>query len=225
MSGFKVQNLLEESEGSKVLALVTDENRQQIGGELIELLSNPDELIRADAVELLGTLGYTPAAKAVENTLKSDPSELVRACAAETLGDLGDPSVVEALKLAFNDPDDAVKSYAFNAFGLLADPSERAILSSYLHPELSEGMRANILGGQWRLGMSEACTQFLALMKSTRPDFAPNVVNVLEDLVDRKNPDGIAENAVSFCQALQGMDLSQYGSANRLIGKLNALGD
>lgn len=225
MSEFKLQNLLEDAESSKVLALVTEENRKQIGDELIELLSNPDELIRADAVELLGALGYTPAAKAVENTLKSDPSELVRACAAETLGDLGDPSAVETLKLAFNDPDAAVRSYAFNAFGLLANPSDRAILSSYFHPELSEGMRANILGAQWRLGMSEACTQFLGLMKVTSPDFAPNVVNVLEDLVDRKNPEGIAENASSFCQALQEMDLSLHGSAHRLVEKLNALGD
>lgn len=222
---FGLQELLSTKMVSAVAELATDENRQLVGDEAIALLDSPDELIRSDAVELLGALGYVPAVEAVGSLLRNDPSAIVRASAAETLGDIGDPSGIEALKLAFNDPDDAVKSYAFNSFGLLADPGDRSILDGHLHPEMPEGMRANILGAQWRLGMSEACTQFLNLMKSTRPDYVPNVVNVLEDLVDRKNPEGIAENASSFCQALQEMDLSLHGSVRRLIEKLNKLRD
>ena len=170
-------------------------------------------------------MGYSPAVTAVEMILKNDPSELVRACAAETLGDLGDPSVVETLKFAFNDPDEAVQAYAINSFGLLASPSECSILVGYLHPGLSEGTRAEILGAQWRLGLSEAGTHFLELMKVTTPDSAINVVNVLEDLVDRKNPDGMPDNVPRFRQALQEMDLSQYGSVQGLMDKLDALND
>lgn len=74
-------------------------------------------------------------------------------------------------------------------------------------------MRADILGAQWRLGVSESCAHFLELMKATPADSVTQVLNVLKDLTDRQPPTELPENALRFSEALQGRDRSLHGAS------------
>jgi HEAT repeat protein len=60
------------------------------GTALVGLLDDPEAIVRSDAADALGRLGWRPAIDALITRLRADPDPLVRASAAESLGDLGE---------------------------------------------------------------------------------------------------------------------------------------
>ena len=77
-------------------ALAKFPNARSIGA-LRKLLSDREELTRANAAEALGKLRASAAARHLLATLRSDRSPLVRGYAAEALGKLRRPALVPAL--------------------------------------------------------------------------------------------------------------------------------
>ncbi len=202
------------------------ENKQQVGSELIKLLTHPEEIVRSEAIDALGILGYSPAVQSVRSALQNDSSALVRASAAETLGDLGDSSVLNDLELSLDDPDESVRAYAVNSFGLLAKSSAASNLANRLHLESSIRVKAEILGAQYRLGSSEAFESLLDLINIADNDLATPLLNILEDLLERKTPAKLSTDAASICESLN--RLAQRLSMQRLhaeeiIAKLQSI--
>ena len=91
----------------------------QVVEPTIELLSDPDEDIRAAAIAVASTFEDPRLVPATILLLK-DPDWWIRISAAEALGRMKDPRAVEALVAALADPD--VKWTAVEALGHIADP-------------------------------------------------------------------------------------------------------
>ncbi|HEX8620077.1 MAG TPA: PilT/PilU family type 4a pilus ATPase [Thermoanaerobaculia bacterium] len=91
----------------------------QIIEPAIELLSDPDDELRAAAIAVAGTF-EDPRLVPATITLLKDPDWWIRIAAAETLGRIRDPRSVEPLVAALADPD--VKWAAVEALGRIADP-------------------------------------------------------------------------------------------------------
>ena len=72
-------------------------NPEFVGKELVKLLVDSEAIVRAEAVDSLCILTYTPAIAPIMFLLKNDPDPLVRASAAETLGDLGQEEAIAAI--------------------------------------------------------------------------------------------------------------------------------
>ena len=85
----------------------------------IDLLSDPDEDIRAAAIAVASAF-EDPRIVPATITLLKDPDWWIRISAAESLGRMKDPRAVEALVAALADPD--VKWTAVEALGHIADP-------------------------------------------------------------------------------------------------------
>lgn len=84
----------------------------------IELLSDPDDELRAAAIAVASTFEDPRVVPATTGLLK-DPDWWIRIAAAETLGRLKDPRAVDALVAALADPD--VKWAAVEALGRIGD--------------------------------------------------------------------------------------------------------
>src|SRR5204863_505774 len=91
----------------------------QVVEPTIELLSDPDEDIRAAAIAVASTFEDPRLVPATIMLLK-DPDWWIRISAAEALGRMKDPRAVEALVAALADPD--VKWTAVEALGHIAEP-------------------------------------------------------------------------------------------------------
>jgi len=85
----------------------------------IEMLSDPDEELRAAAIAVASSF-EDPRVVPATITLLKDPDWWIRIAAAETLGRLKDPRSVESLVAALGDPD--VKWAAVEALGRIGDP-------------------------------------------------------------------------------------------------------
>jgi HEAT repeat protein len=59
---------------------------EDVGGALLALLADEDSLVRLQAAESLGVLGYVGSVDALADTLRRDADALVRLHAAEALG-------------------------------------------------------------------------------------------------------------------------------------------
>lgn len=173
------------------------------GPALLALLEDPEALLRSEAITALGILRYHPAAERIAALLEHDPDPLVRAEAAETLGDMGAFEIVAALHTALaRDPDESVRTYAANAIGLLGDPPSHAVLQECLSGEESVHVKAEILGARYRLGDTAALPPLLALLGTNDQDLIACLLNLLEDLLTRRQPAALATDAGALAAAL-----------------------
>jgi twitching motility protein PilT len=95
----------------------------------IDLLSDPDESVRAAAIAVASAF-EDPRLVPATITLLKDPDWWIRIAAAETLGRAKDPRAVEPLVAALADPD--VKWAAVEALGHIADPRALSALGKML---------------------------------------------------------------------------------------------
>jgi HEAT repeat protein len=174
------------------------------GPALVMLLEDPEPLLRSEAITALGILAYQPAAERIAGLLEHDPDPLVRAEAAETLGDMGATPSVPALHTALaRDPDESVRTYAANAIGLLGEPPSHAVLQECLAKEDSVHVRAEILGARYRLGDTAALPPLLAIFGTADEDLSACLLNLLEDLLSRRQPPALAADAAAIRAALE----------------------
>ncbi len=163
------------------------------GPALVVLLEDPEPLLRSEAITALGILAYQPAAERIAGLLEHDPDPLVRAEAAETLGDMGAVESVPALHTALaRDADEAVRTYAANAIGLIGEPPSHAVLQECLSSETSVHVKAEILGARYRLNDTAALPPLLAIFDTADQDLAACLLNLLEDLLTRRQPPALA---------------------------------
>lgn len=177
-------------------------HRELIGATLIELASSPEELLRSEAIEALGTLKYIPALEVVKQAAMNDPDALVRASAAESLGEFDSISALEALRRSLTDWDDSVRAYSANSFGLVASATELPELDLYLAMESSQQVKAEILGAQCRLGSAQACIDLIDYVDSVDVSYMWNVLNLVEDLLYRKIPENLILHSTNLRDAL-----------------------
>ncbi len=175
------------------------------GKSLLELINDPEELVRSEVIETLGVLEYQPALKAIENALLNDYSALVRASAAEALGSLEMTQAIETLETVLNKEkeDQSVKAYAANSLGLLGDKTIIPKLDYYLTQETSLQVKAELLGAKYYLGQKEALEEIFAILEQADLNLAIQILNILTDLQERQEDTLILENQTDFQQILQ----------------------
>ena len=172
------------------------------GAALLDLLNDPEMIVRSEAVDALGILGYAPAVGAVKALLLNDPESLVRASAAETLGDLGDADALAELELALGDSDAAVRGYAANSIGLLGAPPMLPKLQNHAEGEQSPEVKAELYGARYRLGSAADLDALLKLLEADDEGPAANILNILNDLSSRKVPPTLVADAPRIRAAL-----------------------
>ncbi|MFN5066456.1 MAG: HEAT repeat domain-containing protein [Aphanizomenon sp.] len=177
-------------------------NPEFVGKELVKLLVDSEAIVRAEAVDSLGILTYTAAIAPIMFLLKNDPDPLVRASAAETLGDLGQEEAIAAIFVALVDTDESVRAYAANSIGLLGTPTLLPKLAAYIKSENSLRVKAELLGARYRLGAKEDINLFLDLLENANEDLATALLNILTDLIDRKQPLYLPESYFSMTEVL-----------------------
>lgn len=114
---------------------------------LVAALDEPDELVRAVAVEILGLSSAVAAARAVERALTHDSSLEVRIRAARALGRVGLPSALPALVDATRDDRPTpLRIVASRALGDLGHPGAvpclRGLLGDPVHRLASNAARS-----------------------------------------------------------------------------------
>ncbi len=107
----------------------------------IAKLKNPDDDIREDAVEYLGSVG----GKRVEDALleaMTDPEEDVRQSAVEAIGKVGGSKAVPSLIRALSDDSFGVRMEAIKSLGKIGDASAidplQEIAGSTINPWISQ---------------------------------------------------------------------------------------
>lgn len=119
---------------------------------LVAALEEPDELVRAVAVEILGLSSAVTASRAVERALATDPSVEVRIRAARSLGRVGLPSSVLTLLEATEDSCPvSLRVVATRALGELGHPTAvgrlRELVGDPVHRVASHAARSlGVLG-------------------------------------------------------------------------------
>lgn len=171
------------------------------GYSLVQLIDDPEELVRSEVIETLGVLEYQPALKGIKNALLNDSSALVRASAAEALGYLEMTKAIETLEIVLSkeNEDKSVKAYAANSLGLLVDKTIIPKLDDYLTKETSLQVKAELLGAKYYLGQKEALEPIFAILEQADLNLAIQVLNILTDLQERQEDDLISENN-TYCQ-------------------------
>jgi HEAT repeat protein len=182
--------------------IAADDDPSHAGPAIAALLTDGDELVRAEAADAVGQLGYQAAVDVVRGLLRSDGSALVRAAAAETLGDLGQPAALAELVGALDDEDSAVRGYAANAIGLLGTASMLPVLDLRLGVEPVPSVRVELIGGRYRLGAPDALAELIAVLDAMDLDLGYNVLNVWDDLTSRRQPAALAQDAPDIAAAL-----------------------
>lgn len=156
---------------------------ESAGAAMVEALTDADELVRAEAADGLGRLGYGSAAAALADLLSTESSAIVRAGAVESLGDLGQVSVVEPVAAAARaDPDEAVRAFAAATLGLLGTPD--TTLRDLLDHEGSPWVRAELTLARYRQDGVSANT-IAAVLDDTDAEQASRVLNGCLDLAVR----------------------------------------
>ncbi|MBN4004572.1 HEAT repeat domain-containing protein [Nostoc sp. LPT] len=190
------------STATRVLGQLGTQERELVGSALINLLTDAEVIVRSEAVDTLGILGYTLATEAIKSLLKNDPEPIVRASAAESLGDLGNVNALEELESALLDPDESVRAYAASSIGLLGTPQLLPKLQTYIESETSSGVKAQLFGARARLGALEDFKLLLNLLDTSDEDLAIMILNLFTDLMERKVPSAITANISTMREVL-----------------------
>ncbi|KAF3888021.1 MULTISPECIES: HEAT repeat domain-containing protein [Nostocales] len=213
----------------QTLGWLGDEEIQTVGPALMKMLADSEELVRSEAVDALATLDYKQAIEAIKSLLRSDSNWIVRASAAEALGDLaevGDSEVLAELELALNDPIEPVRAYSACAIGLLGTQEILPKLDVYFLSEESLDTKAEILAARYRLGVRNDLTELLKLLEGADDHLVCVILNILGDLVQRKVPVTLADDALQIRQILTGIAQSfpiHQGHAEKVIARLEAV--
>jgi HEAT repeat protein len=145
---------------------------------------------------------YPAAVAPLAERLRQDTNATVRAAAAESLGDLGNADAVPSLLAALGDTDAAERGYAANSLGLLGTAEIAPAMAKRLGEEPSPATQGELFGALYRLGAADALRSLLALLSTAKPDLAVNLLNVLDDVVTRRQPERLAADAPFIREAL-----------------------
>jgi HEAT repeat protein len=203
-----------------------EHNPASVCQALLTALSDTEWLVRAEAVDALGALAYTPAREAIQGILHHDPEWVVRASAAEALGNLGVVEAVAALERALvQDPEDIVRGYAALALGWVGTPQMVPELRNHLAAEQVRRVRENLAAATYRLGARDDLAVLLDLLASADDEEAIRMLNVIEDVTEWKIPPSLTQDTPSIRQALQAL-IQRYpffhNQASRIIERLAA---
>jgi HEAT repeat protein len=181
------------AERSRVLAWIRDapqaeEVASTIGPLVARCLVHSDSLIRAEAVETLGTPAFSAWHPALITMLTDDADATVRACCAEALGDAGSRLGLPALRRAISDVDAAVRGYAAASLGLIGEPVDVALVRH--HAELEQtSSRFDFLAALCRLDdRADSVESLLQALDQVDEEDAFRALNVIQDLLSRRIP-------------------------------------
>ena len=73
-------------------------------------------------------------------------------------------------------------------------------LAAYIKSENSLRVKAELLGARYRLGAKEDINLFLDLLENANEDLATALLNILTDLIDRKQPLYLPESYFSMTE-------------------------
>lgn len=158
----------------------------QVLGPTIELLSDPDEELRAAAIAV-ASIFEDPRLVPATILLLKDPDWWIRIAAAETLGRLKDPRAVEALVEALADPD--LRWAAVEALGHIADPRALNALGRMLG-DSQVNVRIEVMQALRNFKHPQV-TQALSRMASSDPERAVRMraLDILEEIAVRDQVD------------------------------------
>lgn len=181
--------------------------RELVGSALLKMLSEEDSLIKADTLDALARLKYTPAVEAVRYLMQNDSDWVVRASAAEALADIaevGNPEVLAELELALDDPIKSVRSYAACSIGLLGTSTPDLLNALQMHLSSEEYLetKAEILAARYRLGVREDLLKLLKLLNNNDEHLTGILLTILEDLTERKVPETLVKDLFIIQKAL-----------------------
>ncbi|MCC3426715.1 MAG: HEAT repeat domain-containing protein [Microcoleus sp. PH2017_29_MFU_D_A] len=189
----------------EVLGWIGDQEIETVGPALMKMLVDPENLVRAEAVDSLSLLSYKKAKDAISFILCNDPDWIVRASAAEALShiaDVGDATIFEALQLALEDSYEPVRSYAAFSIGVLGTLEMIPTLPKYLESEDSLDTKAAILAAQYILSEPNALFTLLKLVEKADQQLGGVILNIFGDLAYRKIPRRLAEDSATICKSL-----------------------
>jgi HEAT repeat protein len=102
-------------------------------GPVLAAAKSPDPIVRAGAIDAIGTLPV-PAASSLTVAALKDPDADVRVEAARALGERKDPQAIPALLKAFDDPDGRVGGTASHALSVIGKPAVPALVTALKAP-------------------------------------------------------------------------------------------
>jgi HEAT repeat protein len=178
---------------------------ETVGPVLLNLLNDPEVIVRSDVVEALGGLHYIPAVEHIKYSLQNDNEPLVRASAAEALGEIGDNEALATLELSLKDSDESVRAYTASSIGLVGTSQLVPKLETYLQSEHSLRVKAELLGAMYRLGATEHLNQLISLLDNADEHLATCILNLLTDLTERQVPATLADDAPKIYKSLTGI--------------------
>lgn len=165
------------------------------GFRLVQMLADPEELVRDEVVNALARLNYVPALSLICSLLENEPDWIVRASAAEALGDLakaGDVETLNALKIALTDSVGAVRDYAVSSIGILGTSEFLPILKNYSDAEEDARSKAEASIAMYRLGDHEQLKVFLKLINDEDEFLIEVALNIIGDLTNRRVPEHLS---------------------------------
>lgn len=108
--------------------------------EIILLLKDCDERVRAEAVNTLAILKDFRALNFIINTL-NDRSEIVKFATAKGLRNFADPRAINALKLLLNSNNEEIVCEAIYSLGVIGDSSIYPVLKSFFEKNNNRKIR------------------------------------------------------------------------------------
>jgi HEAT repeat protein len=147
---------------------------------LLELLSDPEPVVRSAAAD---SLGYAPAGEATQALAGalSDPSPKVRERAAWSLGSLRDEQAVEALIQALADKEPHVRFAAARALGNAGNGRAERPLVAALSNEEEPDIRAAAAWALGQIGSAGAAHPLIAALSDSHEKVREEVAAALGD--------------------------------------------
>jgi HEAT repeat protein len=204
-------------------------DRENVGRVLGNMLSDPNSLVRDEAVNSLTRLSCRTSLKTIQFLLVGDPDWVVRASSAEAvsnLSEVGDPETLQALDKALEDEIDVVRAYAISSIGIIGTSDFLPRLRMCKDSEENLHVKAEILVALYRLGDCEEILTFINLL-STADEFLLEVIlNILEDLATRRIPEYFPNDIPHLRESLTiilNIHQSYSGQINEIMGLLDSL--